>query len=215
MEITEVRIKLMDEPGERLKAFCSITFDDCFVVRDLKIIDGSNGPFVAMPSRKLTSHCSKCGMKNHLRAPFCNQCGARLEDAPAPKDADGRAKLYADIAHPINSGCREMIQNCVIHEYFEEIERAKQPGYVSRYDDFDYEFVDTPRRQSARFDPAHRPPSSDPPHIAAKNSVGQESRSPKPHYRRDPSSSPPTRTARTERSPGPRDSSFGAGIFPE
>src|SRR3712207_7975842 len=37
LEITEVRIKLMDEPGERLKAFCSITFDNCFVVRDLKI----------------------------------------------------------------------------------------------------------------------------------------------------------------------------------
>ena len=79
MEITEVRIKLMEEPGERLKAFCSITFDNCFVVRDLKIIDGSNGPFVAMPSRKLTSHCPGCGTKNHLRAPYCNQCGKRLE----------------------------------------------------------------------------------------------------------------------------------------
>src|SRR5436190_21909122 len=108
MEITEVRIKLMEEPGERLKAFCSITFDNCFVVRDLKIIDGSNGPFVAMPSRKLTTHCPGCGMKNHLRAPFGNQCGKRLSDARAPKDADGRAKLYADIAHPINSFCREM-----------------------------------------------------------------------------------------------------------
>ena len=75
MEITEVRIKLMEEPGERLKAFCSITFDNCFVVRDLKIIDGSNGPFVAMPSRKLTTHCPGCGMKNHLRAQYCNQCG--------------------------------------------------------------------------------------------------------------------------------------------
>ena len=52
MEITEVRIKLMDEPGERLKAFCSITFDDSFVVRDLKIIEGASGLFIAMPSRK-------------------------------------------------------------------------------------------------------------------------------------------------------------------
>ena len=80
MEITEVRIKLMEEPGERLKAFCSITFDNCFVIRDLKIIDGSNGPFVAMPSRKLTAHCPGCGMKNHLRAQYCNQCGKRLSD---------------------------------------------------------------------------------------------------------------------------------------
>ena len=128
MEITEVRIKLMEEPGERLKAFCSITFDDCFVVRDLKIIEGTNGPFVAMPSRKLTSHCPRCGMKNHLRAGYCNQCGAKLDDGRAPKDADGRAKLYADIAHPINSDCREMIQERVIHDYYDEIERAKQPG---------------------------------------------------------------------------------------
>ena len=52
MEITEVRVKLMDEPGERLQAFCSITFDDAFVVRDLKIIEGAKGVFVAMPSRK-------------------------------------------------------------------------------------------------------------------------------------------------------------------
>ncbi len=67
MEITEVRIKLMDDGGERLQAFCSITFDDCFVIRDLKIIEGTTGPFVAMPSRKLTAHCPQCGCKNHLR----------------------------------------------------------------------------------------------------------------------------------------------------
>ena len=119
MEITEVRIKLMEEPGERLKAFCSITFDDCFVVRDLKIIEGTSGPFVAMPSRKLTSHCQRCGMKNHLRAGYCNQCGAKQEEGRAPKDADGRAKLYADIAHPINSDCREMIQERVIQRVFQ------------------------------------------------------------------------------------------------
>ena len=103
MEITEVRVKLMDEPGERLQAFCSITFDDAFVVRDLKIIEGATGPFVAMPSRKLTAHCPQCGCKNHLRAAHCNQCGGRLKEPPAAKDDDGRAKLYADIAHPINS----------------------------------------------------------------------------------------------------------------
>ena len=137
MEITEVRIKLMEEPGERLKAFCSITFDDCFVVRDLKIIEGANGPFVAMPSRKLTAHCPSCRCKNHLRAAFCNQCGARLKETQAVKDDEGRTKLYADIAHPINSSCREMIQSRVIEDFTVEQEQAQQPGYVSRYDDFD------------------------------------------------------------------------------
>ena len=128
MEITEVRVKLMEEPGERLQAFCSITFDDAFVVRDLKIIEGMTGPFVAMPSRKLTAHCPHCGCKNHLRAAYCNQCGARLREQAATKDEDGRAKLYADIAHPINSACREMIQQRVIVAFEEE----KVPLEVAR-----------------------------------------------------------------------------------
>jgi stage V sporulation protein G len=137
VEITEVRVKLMDEPGERLQAFCSITFDDSFVVRDLKIIEGTSGPFVAMPSRKLTAHCFQCGCKNHLRAAYCNQCGMKLKEQLSIKDEDGRAKLYADIAHPINSACREMIQARVIAAFEEEKARARQPGYVSTYDDID------------------------------------------------------------------------------
>lgn len=137
MEITEVRVKLMDEPGERLKAFCSITLDNSFVVRDLKIIEGGTGPFVAMPSRKLTAHCPHCRCKNHLRSAFCNQCGAKLHESQTMRDEDGRAKLYADIAHPINSECREMIQARVIAAFEAEKTRAKLPGYVPSYDDFD------------------------------------------------------------------------------
>lgn len=211
MEITEVRIKLMEEPGERLKAFCSITFDNCFVVRDLKIIDGSNGPFVAMPSRKLTAHCPRCGMKNHLRAAYCNQCGDRQAESRAPKDADGRAKLYADIAHPINSSCREMIQNFVIEEYFHEIERAKLPGYVSRYDDFDYEYSDEPRGRPARFDQPHATPAGERPHMAARPGATKDEGGSKPHYRQEP---PAGHSRGVPTTPPPRDD-FGAGIFPE
>ena len=138
MQITEVRIKLMEDSDDRLQGFCSITFDDSFVVRDLKIIEGSSGPFVAMPSRKLTSHCPQCGCKNHLKAGYCNQCGNRLKDDRTVRDQEGRAKLYADIAHPINSACREMIQSRVIADFRVEQDKAKQPGYVSKYDD-DYD----------------------------------------------------------------------------
>jgi stage V sporulation protein G len=196
VEITEVRIKLMDEPGDRLKAFCSITFDDCFVIRDLKIIEGASGPFVAMPSRKLTSHCPHCGMKNHLRALYCNQCGARLEENRASTDDEGRAKLYADIAHPINSSCREMIQDRVISEYHQERERATQPGYVSRYDDFDYDFDEPRRERPVRIDTAH---ASGQPHEAV-----QETRnSPRPSAPHG--SRPPNKSRRKD--------DFGAGIF--
>ncbi len=134
--ITEVRIKLCEENHERLLAFCSITFASSFVIRDLKIIEGTRGLFVAMPSRKLMDRCS-CGCKNHLRARFCNGCGARLDENRAGRDLDGRAKLHADIAHPIHSGARELIQARVIEAYGLEKERAKLPGYVCRYDDYD------------------------------------------------------------------------------
>jgi stage V sporulation protein G len=143
VEITEVRIKLMEDnsgSNERLQAFCSITFDDMFVIRDLKIIEGAKGFFVAMPSRKLTDRCHNCGTKNHLRSRFCNQCGSRLDENRAIRDADGRAKLHADIAHPINSMCREKIQSAVLASYADELERSKMPGYVSRYDDLDAEY---------------------------------------------------------------------------
>jgi stage V sporulation protein G len=137
MEITEVRIKLMEESEDRLRAFCSITIDHCFVVRDLKIIEGTNGPFVAMPSRKMSARCGRCGNKNHLRSQYCNQCGARLRGSQDLRDIEGGNpnKLYADIAHPINQACRDLIQQSVIGEYALELERAKLPGYKSRYDE--------------------------------------------------------------------------------
>ncbi len=147
MEITEVRIKLMEDnsgSNERLQAFCSITFDDMFVIRDLKIIEGAKGFFVAMPSRKLTDRCHNCGTKNHLRSRFCNQCGCRLDENRALRDADGRAKLHADIAHPINSMCREKIQSAVLASYAEELERAKMPGYISRYDEYEVDDFEVP-----------------------------------------------------------------------
>ena len=174
MEITEVRIKLMDDSDDRLQAFCSITFDDAFVVRDLKIIDGTNGPFVAMPSRKLTSHCPECGSKNHMRAHYCNQCGKRQPADRGNREGEGRAKLYADIAHPINSACREMIQERVIAEFQEELERAKAPGYISRYDDeyddFDLDQAEVlnQRASGGRWDQAHPPHEARSRHIARR-----------------------------------------------
>ncbi|HED65848.1 MAG TPA: stage V sporulation protein G, partial [Planctomycetes bacterium] len=68
MKITEVRIKLLEGQPDKLRGFASITVDDCLVIRDLKIIEGTSGLFIAMPSRKLCDRCPSCGCKNHLRA---------------------------------------------------------------------------------------------------------------------------------------------------
>ncbi len=165
VDITEVRIKLMEESEDRLRAFCSITLDNCFVVRDLKIIEGSHGPFVAMPSRKLTSRCARCGNKNHIRSNYCNNCGSKFREQREVRDEDAPNKLYADVAHPINQACRDLIQQHVVEEYGLELERAKLPGYVSRYDDA-YESTDaiapTKPKASAvpppHLDPRNRPP---------------------------------------------------------
>ena len=114
MEISEVRVKLVTNQDDRLKAFCSMTLDNEFVVRDIKVIEGTGGLFVAMPSRKMSDHCTKCGGKNHLRAKFCNHCGAALPESRVKQDTQGRMKLHADIAHPINPQCRKKIQDAIV-----------------------------------------------------------------------------------------------------
>ncbi len=189
MQITEIRIKLMEDSEDRLRAFCSITIDDSFVVRDLKIIDGSSGPFVAMPSRKLTGHCQRCNHKNHLRAAYCNHCGVKLQHDGDSYDSP--QKLYADVAHPINSECRELIQNAVITEFEAELGRYQEPGYRSRYDDdFGYEDVDTSTVES---------PSSS--RTTAPKSEGGP---PRPHFIDRPE---------RQKAGAEEDDDFGAGIF--
>lgn len=130
MEISDIRVKLIQDSGDRLKAVCSITLDDEFVVRDLKVVEGTNGLFVAMPSRKLSVHCPQCRGKNHLRARFCNECGAKLPPARPTGDAAGRPRMHRDIAHPINPTFREIVQNRVIEKYRQESELAKSPDYT-------------------------------------------------------------------------------------
>jgi stage V sporulation protein G len=137
MEITEVRVKLLQSRNDKLQAFCSVTIDNEFVIRDLKIIEGSKGPFVAMPSRKLTDKCGRCGGKNHLRAKFCNECGQKLPPNRVPTDPQGRAKLHTDIAHPINSGCRKFMQERILDSYQEQLNLSQMPGYQPPvFDDF-------------------------------------------------------------------------------
>jgi len=80
VQVTDVRIRRIQTDG-KLRAYVSITFDDSFVVHDLRIIDGRKGMFVAMPSKLLPNG-------NHK-----------------------------DIAHPINTEIREMIQDAVLKEF--------------------------------------------------------------------------------------------------
>lgn len=73
MNITEVKISPING-DEKLKAFATVTFDNCFLVRDLKIINGKKGFFVAMPSRKM-----KDGTFKDIAHPLNNATRQQLE----------------------------------------------------------------------------------------------------------------------------------------
>jgi len=72
MEITEVNINIRDE--DKLKAFVNITFDDVFVIRGLKVIQGNSGLFVCMPSRKMPD-----GSYKDIAHPISNDFRQRME----------------------------------------------------------------------------------------------------------------------------------------
>lgn len=112
MEITEIRISRRTQGDGKLKGYAAVTFDDVFVVRDLKIIEGKKGLFVAMPSQKIQAPCSKCKKKNAIRSRFCNECGARL-----PVRDKSRREIHRDIAHPVNSEMRAYLQKVIIEAF--------------------------------------------------------------------------------------------------
>ena len=134
MNITEVRVKLMRNRSDRLRAFCSITIDDDFVVHDLRVIEGRKGFFVAMPSRKLADNCPRCGSKNELRSKFCSDCGAKLEEGR--QKAVKRDKVHVDVAHPINTVCREMLQERVLAAYQEEAAKGGEGAEAGTEEDY-------------------------------------------------------------------------------
>ena len=89
MEITEIRISLRDD--NKLKAFASITLDNRFVIRGLKIIEGAKGLFVAMPSRKRPD-----GTYQDVAHPINNETRDWMEEQIIVKYEEDREKLEAE-----------------------------------------------------------------------------------------------------------------------
>jgi len=128
MKITEVRIFPTESKDGKLKAFATMTFDDWFVVRNVKVIQGNNGLFVAMPSRKAMDSCPKCGFKNVRGARYCNQCGAGLPQQSVNQEAEEKQSAHMDIAHPITQDCRVYIQDQILAAYNNEKDKQTAEG---------------------------------------------------------------------------------------
>jgi stage V sporulation protein G len=75
MDITDVRVRTIGDDG-KLKAIVSVTFDDEFVVHDIKVIEGQNGLFIAMPSRKMSE-----GDFRDIAHPLTSETRNRIKDA--------------------------------------------------------------------------------------------------------------------------------------
>ena len=159
MEITEIRVSLRSEGGRaasepqrgvrpslgtaaaegdsrpggetRLKAYATLTFDGCFVVRNIKIIEGKSGLFVAMPSHKPKTACGRCQFKNDIGGRYCCQCGSSLsrpiERAVALSGELPESQAHRDIAHPITAEYRQYLQQKVLAAYDAELARAAAP----------------------------------------------------------------------------------------
>ncbi|MDR3304620.1 MAG: septation regulator SpoVG [Clostridiales Family XIII bacterium] len=75
MQITDVRMRMIPD-ASKMKAVVSVTFDDEFVVHDIKVIEGQNGLFIAMPSRKVSE-----GDFRDIAHPLVSEMRNRIKDA--------------------------------------------------------------------------------------------------------------------------------------
>ena len=136
----------------------SLTIDRCLVVRDIKVVEGPRGLFVAMPSRRVTDRCPGCGGINPVRARFCGDCGKRLLDQREETDVRGKPLLYADVAHPIHKAGRDLIERTILVAYRKELEHSEMQGYVPQhFDGLDYgEYEERETGGGVRRDPSIR-----------------------------------------------------------
>ncbi len=124
MEITEVRVFLKEGQDKKLKAYATVTLDSVFVVRNIKVIQGVNGFFIAMPSRKLKFSCPHCNFKNEVGSKFCNQCAGSLPPQQPSNLEDNDSKSeHRDIAHPVTQQFRDQLQSKILECYRLETER--------------------------------------------------------------------------------------------
>ncbi len=123
MDVTEIRIFPKEGQDKKLKAYVSVTFDDVFVVRDIKVIQGTEGLFIAMPSRKAKEACPECRGRNDIGSKYCGHCGGLLTGAQ--KTRSGRSQAdHRDIAHPITQAFRDYLQSKVLEAYHQEIQSS-------------------------------------------------------------------------------------------
>lgn len=121
MEITEIRVFAKEGLDKKLKAYITVTFDQVFVVRNIKVIQGPNALFIAMPSRKVKFSCKSCAAKFEIGSKYCHQCGSEVDHKCAEEEPVDAKAEHRDIAHPITQQFRDYLQMEILKAYEKEI----------------------------------------------------------------------------------------------
>lgn len=149
MHITEVRIKLMDVPYSNLVAFAMVMIDAELVIRDLKIYRDKMRYKVGMPSRKLTTACQHCGVKNFVESLYCHMCGKPFSPSKTFVGNNGKIIQAVDVLYPVNRDCRAKFEAAILEAYLMELDRSRQPGYSCGYDASYFDNGSNSRRDGA------------------------------------------------------------------
>lgn len=115
MNISDVRIVLSPSSSGVVLGYVTVVFDDCFLVRNLRILRRDDYFILAMPSREASVTC-ECGFSG-ATGRYCCKCGAKLpEEKLKSVQAMGNGR-YQDLAHPINAEFRESLEAAVFQKY--------------------------------------------------------------------------------------------------
>jgi stage V sporulation protein G len=157
MEITDIQINLAYFQKSKIRAFCSVFFDNEFVVHEVKIIEeplsakASLRPdfrdrqtqaglsacsaqavrrlHISMPNKKITMHCVKCAEKNPINANFCSKCGVKLTWYGIAREKNTHSEIYTDIVQVISGKLTRLIRKKILTAYQDKLSAiAPVPG---------------------------------------------------------------------------------------
>lgn len=149
MRITDVRVRMIQNSESKLKATCSVVIDDAFVVHDLRVVQGANGIFVAMPQRKMgdgqyrdlahpitaaaREYVQRAVLAAYYKAGFAelgesaSLAEVPAQDAPQTQE-DRRAEQQAELRESLQDGHQEDLQESRHEDIQENLPEAVEPA---------------------------------------------------------------------------------------
>lgn len=119
-------------PGKgrnRLLAWVKVVINNSWVVKDIRIVRGSQRILVAMPSTYVQDYCPFCNRQNRVEANYCNWCGCQL-DSQRAYCGEG-VTLVKDLFHPLNNETRMAFEELVLNAYYRRVDELQPREKVS------------------------------------------------------------------------------------